>query len=134
MRWRRPLRRGPPRRRRPSPFVIALVALIAVLATACGSARSSGDSPFEEGAGSGDSVRVTIENRNFKDATVWALWNGNRIRVGRVTGNTTDTFQMRYRGDEVRFEVDFLAGDDYVGESIGVLPGDHLELVIGPVG
>lgn len=128
-----PPRRMRPRRRLRVLATLLLVALLPLGAACASSARSTGSSPFEGGGGE-ETVRVTIENRNFKDATVWAHWNGTRVRVGTVTGNRTETFDIRYWNDDVRFEIDFLAGDGYMGETIGVSPGDHLELVIRPTG
>ena len=119
------------------PAVLPLLLLLFVAAgigAGCAGSRSSGDSPFAGGGAREEPVRLTVHNRNFKDATIWAHWRGTRVRVGRVGGNSTETFEMRYRNDHVRFEVDFLAGGGYVGEGIDVRPGDRLELVIRPNG
>lgn len=121
----------------PLPRALAMVVLLASLffhAGCAGPGSAPGDDPLR-GSEDGDrTVRITVENRNFKDATVWARWNGDRVRVGRVTGNTTETFEIRYWNDDVRFEVRFLAGGGYTGESIPVSPGEHLELTIRPTG
>ena len=66
--------------------------------TACASSRTSGPNPFagEGGGGSSveDQIRVDIQNLNFNDITVWAVRQGQRIRVGRVTGKTDETFRI----------------------------------------
>lgn len=113
--------------------LLLLASAVTGLAACSALGVSSGENPLDEEAGN-QTVQVTIQNRNYKDATVWAHWNGSRIRVGQITGSTSETFEIRYRSDDVRFEVDFLAGDGYMGESIPVSPGDHLELTIRPSG
>lgn len=122
---------GVGRRYRPT-IVSAILLSTAVLFGACAAATGSGGNPFEGGAAGEEMVRVTVQNRNYRDATVWAHWNGSRNRVGRVTGNSTQTFEMRHRSDRVQFEIDFLAGGGYMGRSISVSPGDHLQLTIRP--
>ncbi|MFP3949010.1 MAG: hypothetical protein ACLFWG_09795, partial [Longimicrobiales bacterium] len=71
--------------------------------------------------------------QNFRDASVWALWRtGSRVRLGSVTGNSTETFSTPWRGDVIRLEVDFLGGGEYRTESYPVNEGDHLELTLRP--
>ena len=83
--------------------------------------------------GEGDQVQLTVENQNFKDADVFAVWSGgNRDRLGMVTGNTTQTFTVEAKGADMRVEVDFIAGDDVVTEAIGVFHGDHVQITIPP--
>jgi hypothetical protein len=114
------------------PWVRALV-LVAALA-GCGRASEgpAGDA-FGADAAASETLDVTIENQNFYDATVTALWEGgSRERIGSVTGLTTQTFTLEPRSDAVRFEIDFLAGGDFVGELIAANPGDHIELTLRP--
>lgn len=113
---------------------IVRVGILAVLlATGCAGATSQSD-PFGSRSAAGpSSVDVTISNLNFNDATIHAIWEGGRReRVGRVTGNTTRTFTLEFRTDAVRFEIDFLAGGDFVGNQITVSPGDHVQLTLPP--
>lgn len=108
-----------------------LLILSALLATA---ACASGGRPIvSRQAGTGNEVQLTVENQNFKDATVYAIWGaGPRNRLGLVVGNTTETFQVRFRSGDLRVEVDFIAGDDIVTETIGVFQGDHIHVQIPP--
>ena len=76
-------------------------------------------------------VRLTVLNNRFEDATIHALWKGGaKRRVGVVTGMTSQTFTFEWVSEVVRFEVDFVAADDYTVEPIDVAAGDHLDLVI----
>ena len=80
-----------------------------------------------------DDVLVTVENQNFKDAVVYAIWGaGPRNRMGLVTGNTTKTLTTPFRTGDLRIEVDFIAGDDVLTESMGVFHGDHVQVTIPP--
>jgi hypothetical protein len=70
----------------------------------------------------------------IKDAVVYAIWGaGPRQRLGLVTGNTTQTLTTPLRaGGDLRIEVDFIAGDDVVSQSMGVFRGDHIHVTIPP--
>jgi hypothetical protein len=76
-------------------------------------------------------VQLTVLNNRFEDATIHAVWKGGaKRRVGVVTGGTSQTFTFEWVSEVVRFEVDFVAADDYTVEPIDVAVGDHLDLVI----
>ena len=84
--------------------------------------------------GASRDVAITVENQNFKDAVVYAIWGvGPRDRLGMVTGNSTQTFTTPLRGSgELRIEVDFIAGDDVVTQGMGAFQGDHIQVTIPP--
>ena len=105
-----------------------LVVALALGAAGC----ASRGRPIESSAS--QNIQVTIENQNFKDAVVYAIWGaGPRDRLGLVTGNTTQTVTTRMRGTtDLRIEVDFIAGDDVLTQSMGVFQGDHIHVVIPP--
>lgn len=111
---------------------LVFLSLLLLAPSLVGCAGSYRDNPFEGSAGD-DEVRITIQNQNFSDATIWAEWGGgSRTRLGTVTGSTTRTFSTRYRSEVIRFEVDFLGGRRYTTQSYPVNPGDHLDLRIRP--
>ena len=109
---------------------LALAALLA--ASACATAQGdpvvSAD-PFAEGGWS-EEVLLTVENNDFRDATIDVYWNGMRTRAGVVTGKSTETFELRWRSEWVRFGVDFLGSGGYETELVPVDPGDHLNFTI----
>ena len=104
-----------------------------VLALAAGACASRNAPLLSRQPGEGDQVQLTVENQNFKDATVYAVWGaGSRDRLGLVTGNTTQTFTVPWQGGDMRVEVDFIAGDDVFTEPIGTFRGDHIHVTIPP--
>jgi hypothetical protein len=78
-------------------------------------------------------LTVEVENRNFNDATIYAFENGNRLRLGRVTGKTSETFTFRWYQNQLQMIVDFTGGGWIMSESQPVHPGldDYLHLIIG---
>lgn len=115
---------------RTGPSTAAVTVLL--LATLAGACSSSGRPTVSSVAGEGDQVQVTVQNQRFNDATIYALWSGSRVRLGLVTGNTTQTFETDWGGPELRFEVDLVGGGDFTSDALGVDRGDHVELQIPP--
>lgn len=107
----------------------ALALLSATLVLGC---HRGGDPTGELSASSYDNVvRLTIQNNDFKDCTIYANWAGHgRRRVGMVVGKTSETFTFEWVSDYVTFEGDFIAGEPFVADPINVQGGDHLDLVI----
>lgn len=114
----------------------ALLVLAVMLAGAAGCApRNAETSPFQEGAAAGEpTLLLTVDNQDFRDATVYASWNGVKNRVGMVIGKTTETFTTPWRDYQVRLEVDFIGGGENmkVASPISVLPGEHIDFIIMP--
>ena len=76
-------------------------------------------------------IRIEIDNRIFGDATVHAIWPGQRRRLGTVTGATTATFRIEWvRSVLLRFEIDLLAGPECGTPEIWADPGDIIVLNI----
>jgi hypothetical protein len=110
-----------------------LGSLALALLTACASSPDTGPrtDPFDGGAGAtSDEVLLTVENNDFRDATIYAIWSGLKRRVGTVTGKTSETFRMDWRSEEVQLEIDYLGGGGYLSERVPVTQGDHLNFVI----
>lgn len=81
-------------------------------------------------AGSGQ-IRIEVINRNFSDATLWAISPGGRQRLGIVTGKTDATFTLDWDFSQpLQIEIDLLAGERCVTAPLQVDPGDVLELQI----
>ncbi len=109
---------------------VALGATLALISGACAS-RAPVPSPFAEGVEA--TILLTVDNQDYRDATVYANWNGVRQRVGMVIGKTTETFTVPWREYEVGLEVDFVGGGELkVADRMPVLPGDHIEFLIMP--
>jgi hypothetical protein len=108
-------------------FGVALLSASLLL----GCSRGSRPTPmFGAYVGSG-SVTVTIQNNDFKDATIYANWSGStRQRVGLAVGKTSQTFIIEWRSEVVQFDADFIAGRRFPFDPISVYEGDHLDLII----
>lgn len=76
-------------------------------------------------------IRIEVINRNFSDATLWAISTGGRQRLGIVTGKTDATFTLDWDFSQpLQIEIDLLAGERCVTAPLQVDPGDVLELQI----
>ncbi|TVP43849.1 MAG: hypothetical protein EA350_12915 [Gemmatimonadales bacterium] len=107
--------------------ILGLV-LLALLA-GCGLREGATDDPFRGQERSG-TVTLEIRNDNFNDARIYTLWNGERQRIGTVTGISERSFDIDFRGGDLRVHVDFLAAGEFTSERILVSPGDTVSLVI----
>ena len=118
--------------RRAAPRLFAYALLLA--ASACGGGRAlPGGDPFS-GAGTATEARVRVRNSNFYDATLIALSDNGRRRLGTVGGNSTAVFTMPWEfSGGLRIQIDLLAGPSCTTDVITVNPGDTVELEILPV-
>lgn len=105
-----------------------LAGLVLVLtAAACATGQRN---VFEAVRRVDEAVLLSVENNDFRDATIYAYWNGVKTRLGMVVGKTSETFRMRWRSEEVQLEVDFVGRGTFRTERIDVWAGDHLDFVI----
>ena len=86
--------------------------------------------PFDRAVEQRDDVLLTVQNNDFRDASIYAIWNGVRRRVGSVTGMTSETFRMTWMSEEIQLAIDFVGGGGYTSERVPVTQGDHLDFVI----
>ena len=111
-----------------------------MLLAGCAS-RNDAASPFDArraagSTGAEDPIRVEVQNLNFNDVTVWALRGGQRIRLGRVTGKTDQTFRITWNvAVPISFSVDVTGGRSCRSGQVGVDPNAVVWLTIpGAVG
>lgn len=117
---------------RSSRLLAVAFATALVLASAACAPRAPVSVPFNGGGGD-PMMRLTVDNQDFRDATIYVNWNGTRQRIGTVTGKTTETFTFEWRDYELRLEVDFLGGGEMkLGNRISVQPGEHIDFIILP--
>lgn len=115
---------------------LALVAaLLLAAAPACRTSKSAeaGGKPTVERA----RTTVRVENRSFLDHNVFVLRGGQRIRLGTVTGNSTQTFtipsNLIFGISSLQFLVDPIGGSRQpISNEIRVGEGDEVQLVIPP--
>jgi hypothetical protein len=102
-------------------LVIALSLLLGV--ASCGPLGRGGD------VGPVASTAVVVENHNFHQATIYALVNSSRIRLGEVPGNGTATFATRTPATgQLSIEIRLLAVGAYTSFPISVAPGDTVRV------
>jgi hypothetical protein len=91
----------------------------------CGTARSPLGDPNEA------RIQIEVLNRHFQDATLHAIWPGNRRRLGTVIGITTAEYRLSWTYSEVlQIEIDLLAGPGCTTRGILVNPGDIIVVEI----
>lgn len=128
--------RALPRRRRMRGARAALAAAVLLLALpACSSSKNAeaGARPTAERA----RTSVRVENRSFLDHNVFVLRGGQRIRLGTVTGNSSQTFtipsNLIFGISSLQFLVDPIGGSRQpISNEIRVSEGDEVQLVIPP--
>jgi hypothetical protein len=104
-----------------------LLSLVAV--TGCASSGNAFD-----GSAGDQTIEIEILNRNFNDATVHAIRGGERLRLGVVTGKTSNTLRLEWPSSRLlQLEIDLLAGRSCVTRELFVDPGEAIYLEIQPV-
>ncbi len=109
---------------RRSPVAGRIAGLAVVLAvTGFGCAARGEGSPFV----SPQNARINIEiiNHGFQDVTLHAVWPGQRVRLGFVTGTKTVNFLLPWaRSELLQIEIDLLAGPECITRPMWADPGD----------
>lgn len=81
-----------------------------------------------------NSVRIEVLNLNFQDARLYALRDTERLSLGTVGGKQEGTFTLPWNmSQNLRIEINLLAGPTCTTEALPVQPGDILELQIQSV-
>ena len=105
--------------------------LVLVACSACGAGRTR--NPFDPSSAEGteDRIRVTVQNLNFNDVTVWAMRSSQRIRVGRVTGKTDRNFTIEWNvALPISFQVDVVAGRSCGTGLVQVDPNSRVRVTV----
>lgn len=109
-------------------------ALLLAAAPGCASKRTD-----DTGKPTAERARTTVrvENRSFLDHNVFVLRGGQRIRLGTVTGNSSQTFtipaNLIFGISSLQFLVDPIGGNRQpISNEIRVSEGDEVQLVIPP--
>jgi len=101
---------------------IATACALVVMSGCIGGLGRSPD-PFGSRAEQGrEQLRVEVQNLNFNDATVFAVRQGQRIRLGQVTGKNDGKFTVEWNlALPVEFRIDIVGGQSC---SVGGIPAD----------
>ncbi|MHB1223733.1 MAG: hypothetical protein ACYC2G_06745 [Gemmatimonadaceae bacterium] len=113
--------------------VTAALLLLAVPACRSSKDAEAGAKPTAERA----RTSVRVENRSFLDHNIFVLRGGQRIRLGTVTGNSSQTFtipsNLIFGISSLQFLVDPIGGSRQpISNEIRVSEGDEVQLVIPP--
>lgn len=111
--------------------IAACALLLAATACSTGSSSRTGD-PFSDRP---SNVRLSVQNRNFNDATLYVIddvSDSNGRRIGVVGGNSSARFVLEWNfASDLSIRIDTLAGS-CVTPPLTVGPGEELELEITP--
>jgi hypothetical protein len=113
-----------------------LATVVAMLATVTACSRATRNARNDEGGPL--TTRVHVENRAFLDMTVYVIGDdGNRQRLGTVTGNTDQEFVIPEYiigpANTVRFLVEPIGSNRApISDSLPVQPGQTVTLTIPP--
>ncbi len=110
---------------------IVLLAATALLLGGCGFLFGgiTHSDPFQSQAERRLSVRV--ENLNGEDMAVRALAAGRRVELGRVQGLSVRQFSIPWsRRQDVRFQIEPIAGRSHTTQPLPVGPGELVNLHI----
>ena len=110
----------------------ATLLALALLSAGCSRGARSG-SPEPQAR-----TTVKVDNRNFLDMNVFVLRFGQRIRLGTVTGLSSQVFTIPpdvvRDSPQLQFELHPIGGRaNPRTETIMVQPGDEIELTIPPL-
>lgn len=112
-----------------------LLGLTVALLVGCASSTADEENPFSAGFDPiGGAVDLHVDNINFQDATVTAIHQGGRQRLGVVGGKTSRSFHFEWPSTrDIRLHIDLLASVNYLTPPMSVSPGDVLRLHIDTV-
>ena len=111
----------------------AWLLLLLLVMGGCGSRGRTipGSDPFQPAGSVAAEIRIRVRNSNFYDATLTAVGDMGRRRLGTVGGNQTATFTTPWSfTGGLRVQIDLLAGPTCTTEMITVSPGDQVTIDI----
>jgi len=115
-------------------FVVGLAGLLSF--SACSSMQRTGQASGEVASAVG-AVSLHVVNDNYNDVDVYAVRNGQRIRVGSVTGNSSQTFTLNpslFPTNDVSLVAVPIGGFGAASSGrLSVSGGDQIEFRVMPV-
>ena len=108
--------------------------LLLGLAGCAGTAGQVDQDPFSGSAPGANSIRIEVRNLNFADARLYIVAGSRRRTLGTVSGKQDADFTVAWDfNEDVRIEIDLLAGPTCLTETLQTGPGEILELQIPSV-
>ena len=115
------------------PHVVAAFAAAFALASlgACASTpEATATNPMRQDSRESEEIEILVRNQNFSQATVYTARGAASHRLGIVPGKGEATFRTRWPLPDIQLRVKFLAGPDFLTETLPVGPGELLELIL----
>lgn len=105
------------------------IALFALAAIGCARAAQESERELEP------RTTIAVDNRSWSQMTIYAIRSGQRIRLGQVSGSSSQTFvipaHLLFGGTQLRFLADPLGSNvTPVSQEITVFPGDRVQMII----
>ncbi len=107
-----------------------LAAMALALLGACATANGARTNPLEGDGRDSEEIEILVRNNHFSQATVYTARGGASMRLGIVPGKGKATFRTRWPLPDIQLRVKFLAGSDFLTQTMPVGPGELLELII----
>ena len=118
------------RRTRVASRMMATALLLSAASSGCAGRNGPADNPFDSDVAPSQ-VRIIVINNDFNDATLFALGDGVRRRLGVITGKSEANYLIPWRlSGPMRIEISILASGSCTTGEMQVDPGDTLELQI----
>ena len=116
---------------RPGRRATVVAALLIPVLAACMATGGSRDNPLDGDARrQAEQIEILVRNLHFSQATVYTARGGASRRLGIVPGKGEATFKTSWYLPDIQLRVKFLAGADFLTETVPVGPGELLELII----
>jgi hypothetical protein len=106
--------------------LIAILALLPLSGCASGSS-----SPFVEEGQAPRRLEIRVDNISRNDATVFAVTQARRLRLGIVQAKANRRFVIEWDAlQDIQVEVDLLASQRFLSDPLSLAPGEILEVQI----
>lgn len=111
--------------------VTTMVLWTLAVAQGCWWRRGHGAAESQDSGTQAD-VTLQVTNHNYLDVVVYVIHDGQRTRIGTVTGSSTQSFTLPVhligQAHEIRLYGDAIGSEDYaVTELLLVQPGQYIE-------
>ena len=106
---------------------LLLASVLTVGMAGCMGTGGRADNPLEQEAGT-EEIELLVRNLNFNQATIYIAPEHGSKRLGIVRGKSDATFKFQWHLPHIQLRVKFLAGREFLTETLAVSPDDLLEL------
>ena len=111
------------------PFPLFAGVLIVFLSGCLGTGELR-ENPMDALGSGRDEIELLVRNHNFSQATIYTSREHGSKRLGIVNGKSEATLKFEWHLSEIRLRVKYLAGREFLTETLPVAPDDLLELIL----